>query len=260
MMDEAGVKGAVGWGYTNRPNTECAVPCCVSRRAGCCSLLYWYAPYGAANRYNQSIFHRDCCGWHTDVGTVDNVLVRYRHRPSVLAEACRYSCTAVSVLCSLVLIFHGIHIHADCDIDCEDEKHIIVETEDGTEIGRIIKYKYWLPPCHDRVLIEALTNNRQSRFTIWQHGWSCERVRQKKKKECMHIHCCGWKEHDTPVQGPREQGPGSDFVTATMTERVHALERCHGMWVGYRSWPAGATSTDKALLIGMTHAVIPIME
>jgi ABC-type spermidine/putrescine transport system permease subunit I len=32
------------------------------------------------------------------------------------------------------------------------------------------------------------------------------------------------------------------------------------MWLGYRSWPADATSTDKALLIGMTHAVVPIMH
>ena len=251
-MNEAG-----GWGYTNRPNTDCAVPCCVCRYAGCCALRYWYAPYGAANGYNQSIFHNDCCEWHSDVGTVDDVPVRYRRHRQILKTLGEAFCCAVALTFGVALAFAGADGAVfDCNNMVEDKEVITVEGEDGTEIGSIIKYKYWLPPCGERVEVEALTREGESRFTIWQYS-CCGRHRSIAP---MHgsCKCCGWCEHDTPIHGPRTQGP--EFVKTTMTWRLHTCACCYGMWLGYRSWSADATSTDKALLIGMTHAVVPIMH
>lgn len=220
------LRGGEGWGYTNRPSKDCTIPCYYSRCAGCCALQYWYAPFSAAEGFNQSTWHFAPCEWHTDESSVESIPVRFSQQ-----------CTC-----------------------CTDRK-VTVRGSDEKELGHVIRYWYCLPPCEDRVRVEAITAEGESRYTLWEKSCAdqCKQCPDSCKTcvEKCPSRCCNWMEFDTALQGPKELGPQNQKGAVTM--RLHMCAHCFGVWIGFRAWPEDASKRDKALLIGMAHALQPMI-
>jgi hypothetical protein len=188
-------------------------------------MNFFYQPH-ATDTFTQATMENGlcamghpCCSWAVPSASIDGMQLSYQHEMKM----------------------------------CGDQEVVV------PNIGKIIAYWFCLPACGDRVVVEAFDNEGRSKYTQWEYGLcDCKRQCSIHCAPCSNIVCCGMM--DVPVgsvMGPKETGV--DNVVTTQFYRYHMCLRPHyQQWFGYKNWPATATPADKALLVGMLHARLPV--
>lgn len=118
---------------------------------------------------------------------------------------------------------------------------------DSMPIGKVVRHVLFSPCTDDDTWLEAFDNSGTRVYRVLMPpGCRCWRC----------LTCCGNMELDYDVVRGGGEAPPQEVV-ATLTTRVHACRPCYSWWFGFPVWPEGATENEKALLMGLAHALTP---